>query len=177
MEILKTEKNNQIENWLRGKVPGITDLLQPAAHALLQTKEEVSKYLANFPEDEIWEKPAGRASVAFHLQHISGVTDRLLTYAKGNKLSEKQMEYFRAEGIFNEQIKLPDLIKNVENTIDEAIDYLKEIDEVMLTREVKIGRKEIPSTLIGVLFHAAEHSQRHIGQMLVTASILMEDYN
>lgn len=165
-------ENKKIENWLRGKVDGISDLLQPAAHAFLQSKEEVSEYLHDFPESELWVKPFGRASVAFHLQHIAGVTDRLLTYAKGEQLSEEQLNYLKSEGIPDEKLKLKDLIEKVEKVLDEAVDYLRDIEETELTQKVEIGRKQIPSTLMGVLFHAAEHSQRHIGQMLVTASVV-----
>jgi uncharacterized damage-inducible protein DinB len=169
---LKEENNRENENWLRGKVERVPDLLQPAAHALLQSKEEVSKYLRDFPEDKLWIKPAGRASVAFHLQHIAGVIDRLLTYAKGDSLTETQLNYVRSEGVQKEEVDLKTLIANVEFQIDKALEFLKTLDENNLNKKVEIGRKRIPSTLIGVLFHAGEHSQRHIGQLLVTVSVV-----
>ena len=84
--------NKKPEVWLRGELPGISTLLQPAAHALLQSKEEVFKYTEGFPEFLLWKRPAGRASVGFHLQHITGVLDRMLTYAEEQQLSEKQFE-------------------------------------------------------------------------------------
>jgi hypothetical protein len=71
------------EVWLRGPVENIPSLLQPVAHALLQAREEVSELLENFPNELLWEKPAGVASTGFHLQHLSGVLDRLFTYARG----------------------------------------------------------------------------------------------
>ena len=169
---MNSEDEKKEENWLRGRVDKVPDLLQPAAHAFLQSREEISRYLHNFPENKLWEKPAGRASVGFHLQHIAGVTDRLLTYAKGDQLSENQLHYLEAEGIPNENLILEDLIDNVQNNIDTAINYLKDLEEAELTRTVEVGRNRIPSTLIGVLFHAAEHSQRHVGQLLVTISVV-----
>lgn len=72
-------KTNKPEVWLRGPVANIPSLLQPVAHALLQAREEVNEMLVDFPEDHLWDKPAGVASVGFHLQHLKGVLDRLLS--------------------------------------------------------------------------------------------------
>lgn len=168
--------NFKLENWLRGEVEGVPDLLQPAAHALLQTREEAIKYLQGFHESLLWEKPAGRASVAFHLQHIAGVTNRLITYSKGEQLCKDQLEVLAKEGIFDERITVLDLLVNLKKAVDEALKYLMGLQDLDLLEKVEIGRKKVPSTQIGVLFHAAEHSQRHIGQMLVTISVLKNEY-
>ncbi|PKD15824.1 metal-dependent hydrolase [Salegentibacter salinarum] len=165
---------NKPEVWLRGKVVEVPDLLQPAAHALLQSREEVEEYMRDFPEGLLWEKPAGRASVGFHLQHLSGVIDRMLTYAKAEKLSETQFQYLKNEGKFNEEISVEFLVNNFQEKVDEAIDSLKNTPENILTEFRPVGRKALPSTVIGVLFHAAEHSQRHVGQLLVTVSVLKD---
>ncbi|GAA4644799.1 hypothetical protein GCM10023115_27590 [Pontixanthobacter gangjinensis] len=147
-------------------------MLQPAAHALLQSREEAEAYLEGFPAKLFWERPAGRASVAFHLQHITGVTNRLVTYAKGRQLDEEQLKFLDNEGIPDVDLSLSTLLEDLENSIDSAVMYLKSLQEEDLTRKVGIGRKRIGSTLIGTLFHAAEHSQRHVGQMLVTISVV-----
>ena len=162
------------ENWLRGKVENVPDLLQPAAHALLQSKEELRKYLVDFPAGELWTKPAERASVGFHLQHIAGVTNRLITYAKGEQLSEAQLHYLKLEGKADASISVEELIIKAENELSEAVVFLKSQKPEDLTNTVEVGRKRIKSSLIGVLFHAAEHSQRHIGQMLVTISVVKD---
>jgi hypothetical protein len=73
-----------LEYWLQGPIPDVPALLQPIAHAFLQAKKEIHQAVGNFPEEKIWEQPAGVASVAFHLQHLAGVIDRLFTYAKAN---------------------------------------------------------------------------------------------
>ncbi|MEI9810891.1 MAG: hypothetical protein WDO16_25115 [Bacteroidota bacterium] len=87
-----------VEYWLRGPVEGIPALLQPAAHALLQARDEVRAALQDFPDEKLWEKPAGAASVGFHLQHLRGVLDRLFTYAKDEPLSQVQLEALANEG-------------------------------------------------------------------------------
>ncbi|MCM4157762.1 DinB family protein [Gramella sp. AN32] len=163
------------EYWLSGKIEEIPDLLQPAAHAILQSKLEAGTYVNNFPNELLWEKPAGRASVGFHLQHMTGVTDRLLTYAKKKRLSDEQLIYLKKEGEPDPTITTENLLKSFENKVEGFIDFLKTLQENDLTTERFIGRKRLPSTLIGVLFHAAEHSQRHIGQMLVTISVLKKE--
>ncbi|MEI9810890.1 MAG: hypothetical protein WDO16_25110 [Bacteroidota bacterium] len=49
---------------------------------------------------------------------------------------------------------------------------MKTTDEAILTSVRGVGRAKIPSTVMGLLFHAAEHTMRHTGQLLVTAGIL-----
>jgi hypothetical protein len=89
---------NTQEVWLRGPLPDVPPLLQPVAHALLQAREEVVKLLHGFPETLLWEKPAGVASVGFHLQHLTGVLDRTFTYAQGRPLTPTQLEALAMEG-------------------------------------------------------------------------------
>lgn len=165
---------SQPEVWLRGKIEAIPDLLQPVAHALLQAREDIAKYTLDFPEELLWHRPAGRASVGFHLQHITGVLDRMLTYAEGKKLSEAQFSALKNEGNPETQTSLFHLVNTSKEKITEAINRLKTIDEATLTQSRTVGRKELPSTVIGLLFHAAEHLQRHLGQLLVTVSVLKE---
>ena len=74
------------EAWLRGPLPGISSVLQPVAHALVQAREEAETLMKDFPEEKLWDRPAGVASVGFHLQHFSGVLSRLFTYARGESL-------------------------------------------------------------------------------------------
>ena len=168
-----TTKANRPEAWLRGPINNIPALLQPAAHALIQSQEEVKRYTKNFPETLLWERPAGRASVGFHLQHLTGVLDRLLTYAQGSNLSEIQLQTLRNEGNGETKTTIDELIDLFENKVNEALTYFKTLANVDLTQARTVGRKQLPTTLIGLLFHAAEHSQRHVGQLLVTISTVM----
>ena len=84
------------EVWLRGPLEGVPPLLQPVGHALLQALEEVNKIMSGFPEELLWERPAGVASVGFHLQHLTGVLDRLFSYAKGLPLTPEQLASLQA---------------------------------------------------------------------------------
>jgi len=165
-------KNEEYEFWLSGPIQGVPDLLQPAAHALLQSERELKEYTADFPKELLWAKTSGRASVGFHMNHITGVLDRMLTYAKGEPLSDEQFQFLKKEGAFNLNTEVVDLQEQFSTKVAEAIAYFKTLPESSLTEKRTVGRKKLPSTVIGLLFHAAEHSQRHIGQLLVTASVL-----
>jgi len=156
------------EVWMRGGIAGVPALLQPVAHALLQVQEDAQQYVSNLQEDKLWIKPAGAASVAFHLQHIAGVIDRMFTYAHNKSLTEEQLAYLHTEGQNEIGITKPLLIAGLKASIDLAVNQLKNIPTDELTSVRYLGRQRIPTTLIGLIFHAAEHSQRHIGQMLVT---------
>ena len=172
MDNLKTSGNLLPEVWMRGPVAGVPGLLQPVAHALLQADEEVLRYLAGFDDGLLWERPGGLASVGFHLQHMTGVINRMLTYAAEEPLSEEQFAYLRAEGTANQAIHAPVLVAAFTRQVAAAVNQLKQTAESDLTAIRYLGRKRIPTTLIGLLFHAAEHTQRHLGQLLVTVRVL-----
>ena len=159
------------EVWLRGPLPDIPPLLQPVAHALLQAREEVVAELAGFPEDRLWTRPGGVASVGFHLQHLSGVLDRLFTYAQGKGLNEAQSRKLATEGTPEPGAGIPELISRFGSQVDRALEQLRTIDERTLTDSRAVGRAQLPSTVLGLLVHAAEHTQRHVGQLLVTVRV------
>lgn len=157
------------EVWLRGPIAGVPALLQPVAHALLQAREEVDALLQDFPEALLWRRPAGVASVGFHLQHLSGVVDRLFTYARGEPLTQQQREALAAEGEPPELGgSVEDLVHAFHQQVERALDQLRMTEEHTLLQARAVGRRQLPSTVLGLLFHAAEHVQRHVGQLLVT---------
>ena len=162
------------EYWLRGSLTGVAPLLQPVAHALLQARAEVSSLLAGFPDALLWEKPAGVASPGFHLQHLAGVLDRLFTYAKDETLSTHQLQDLAGEGEPQAgQATVAELLNRFNIQIDKALDQVSQTGEAELLLPRPVGRARIPSTVVGLLFHAAEHTQRHTGQLLVTVRVLM----
>lgn len=164
------------EVWQRGPVDGIPPLLQPVAHALLQVVEELDRYTRDFPAGLLWERPAGVASVGFHLLHIAGVIDRLFTYARGESLTPDQLKDLAAEKEVPVGVVQPaDLVDRVRIRVNDALAQLRDTLESSLTEPRELGRKKIPTTVIGLLFHAAEHSQRHVGQLLVTARVVRAD--
>ena len=162
--------DNQQEVWLRGAIHGVPALLQPVAHALRQAQEEVHAYTHDFPTELLNERPAELASVGFHLQHLRGVLDRLFTYARGETLRETQLEELRNEGQTRKTTE--ELVHAFDLQIEQAIRQLQNTSEACLTEVRSVGRAQLPSTVLGLLFHAAEHTMRHVGQLLVTVRIL-----
>ncbi|MBO9150832.1 DinB family protein [Chitinophaga sp. GCM10012297] len=164
---------NRPEVWQRGPVEGIPLLLQPVAHALLHAGEELDALMQGFDENLLWEKPAGVASPGFHLQHLSGVIDRLLTYARGETLSPEQMELLRLENVAPQPgLTVPALLSRFHEQVRLALQQLSNTNEATLTDFRGIGRKQVPTNVIGLLVHAAEHTMRHIGQLNVTVRVL-----
>lgn len=162
------------EKWLRGPVPGVPPLLQPAAHALLQAKEEIEVAMQGFPEHLLWQRPAGVASPGFHLLHIAGVLDRLCTYAQGKPLTAAQLQYLGEEPV-PQSCTTQQLVQRVGLAIESTLQLFAATDEATLTHFRAVGRKALPSTVQGLLFHAAEHTMRHLGQLLVTVRVLQAD--
>jgi uncharacterized damage-inducible protein DinB len=166
------EKTELPEHWQRGPIADVPGLLQPVAHTLLQAADEIKLALEGFPLALLWEKPTGMASIGFHLQHITGVLDRLFSYAQNLPLTESQLKYLQAEGKPDDSITLDLLIERMVLQVGLSINFLKQTDEKTLTEFRGIGRKQLPSTVIGLLFHAAEHTMRHTGQLIVTVKFL-----
>jgi uncharacterized damage-inducible protein DinB len=163
--------NTQPERWLRGPVEGVPALLQPAAHALLQTLDDVEAATEGLTNEQLWRSPGGAASIGYHLTHLSGSTDRLLTYARGEMLSDAQKAAFKAES--NPPVAdAASLLADVRRAFDVALAQLRATPVPSLTDPRAVGRAGLPTTVIGLLFHVAEHSQRHAGQVVTTARVV-----
>jgi uncharacterized damage-inducible protein DinB len=161
------------EVWLRGPLPEVPPLLQPVAHALLQAREEVIELMADFPAGKLAERPLGLASVGFHLRHLTGVLDRTFTYARAEALSATQLAYLSAEGQPPTHAgAAAELVYAFSQQVNKAILQLKATPESSLPEWRGVGRAQLPSTVIGLLVHAAEHTTRHVGQLLVTAKLV-----
>jgi uncharacterized damage-inducible protein DinB len=161
------------EVWLRGPLPEFPPLLQPVAHSLLQCREEVASTIPDLGREQIWRRPSDAASVGFHVLHAMGSLDRLLTYARGETLSETQLIALAAESSPDgKSSSADDLVDEFNRAVERALDQLRSIPESILLERRLVGRAKLQSTVLGLLFHAAEHTQRHIGQMVTTAKFV-----
>ncbi len=162
------------EVWLRGPVQGINPALMPAVHALLQAAEDLERVAAGLSPTELSRTPGGAASIGYHLRHIAGSIDRLTTYARGERLSETQRKALLAE---KDGSDLPGeasaLVDACIRAIHKAIEQIRTTPASSLFEQRKVGTAGLPSTVIGLLFHAAEHAQRHTGQVITTARIIL----
>lgn len=160
------------EPWLRGPVPGVPSPLQPVAHALLQAMEDVRRVVAPLGAESLRASPGGGApSAAFHVRHAAGSLDRLLTYARGEPLSAEQRAALAAEAS-PETAEGGPLAALFEAQVERALAQLRATDERSLGEGRGVGRARLPSTVLGLLFHAAEHTQRHVGSILTTARVV-----
>lgn len=158
------------EVWLRGPVAGVPAMLQPAAHALLQGQEELHRAAHALPATALWLRPGGVAPVGFHVRHAAGVIDRLLTYARGEGLSDAQRAALAAE---QEPVgDAASLLAGLDLAVARAVDAYRATDPATLGDARAVGRAGLPSTVMGLLFHIAEHVQRHAGQAGTTARIV-----
>jgi hypothetical protein len=143
------------------------------AHSLLQCREEMAALLPALSSEEIAARPGGAASAGYHVRHAIGSMDRLLTYARGEALSREQMEVLAAEKA--EDLE-PDagmrLLARFEAAIEEALKQIRGTRESTLLESRAVGRARLPSTVLGLLFHVAEHTQRHAGQLATTAKVV-----
>jgi hypothetical protein len=161
------------EFWLRGPVEGISPLLMPVAHALLQSRKDLREAAEPLTTVELWERPGGAASVGFHLRHVSGSVDRLFTYARGQPVRDEQLIAIRREGNpCSPPATARELLAFVDLALDDAVSILKEMSEDQLLVPRAVGRAHLPSNVLGLLFHAAEHTQRHTGQVITTSKII-----
>jgi uncharacterized damage-inducible protein DinB len=160
-----------VEPWLSGPVEGVDAYLQPAAHALLQSREDLPRAVEGLVARQLWRRPGSAASIGFHLRHIAGAIDRLLTYARGEALSEAQVAVARAEQAPGDEEAAP-LLALAQGAIDAALAQLRATPRQALLDARAVGRAQLPSTVLGLLFHVAEHTQRHTGQVIATAKVV-----
>ncbi|HEV7668413.1 MAG TPA: DinB family protein [Thermoanaerobaculia bacterium] len=161
------------EVWLRGPVPDVLPLLQPVAHALLQAVEDLRRTVDPLSDANLWARPGGAPSVGFHVRHAAGSLDRLFTYARGEGLTPEQRAYLASESEPGDPpVDAAELASAFEHQVDRAFAQLRETPESTLLESRGVGRLQLPSTVIGLLFHAAEHTQRHVGQIVTTARIV-----
>jgi len=168
------------EVWLRGPLPDVQPLLQPVAHSLLQCRNEVRAAVPSLTPAQVWMRPGGAASAGYHVRHAIGSLDRLLTYARGEQLSPVQLDALRSEGVADHADDIaPRLVAEFESAVERALSQLRATPEPSLLEPREVGRARLPSTVIGLLFHAAEHTQRHVGQLVTTVKVVRaaEDAN
>lgn len=161
------------EVWLRGPVEGVPPLLMPAAHALLQAQEDLHAVVAVLTPDQLWRRPGGAAAIGFHLRHLSGSLRRLCAYARGRKLTPEEVAAIRLEGEpGTPPATAAELLAVVDAAIEEGLGVLRGTDESTILDPRTVGRAALPSNVLGLLFHAAEHAQRHTGQVIATAKVV-----
>jgi uncharacterized damage-inducible protein DinB len=155
---------------MRGPIAGVHPLLAPVLYSFQMAREDLEKYTAGLPPARIWATPHGLASVGFHMVHIAGSTNRLITYLQGKELTTAQLDAMAAEKSPGEPSR-EQLLAALSQAFDHTEAVIRAMDPATLGDARTVGRKRLPTTVIGLLTHIAEHTQRHVGQAIVTAKL------
>jgi uncharacterized damage-inducible protein DinB len=139
-------------------------------HALDLALDDLTKWTEGLTDNQIHAQPLGLTSVAFHLRHIAGSTDRLLTYAEGKQLTEEQLATLKAEKLGDETLAM--LLAEVEVAFSKAAERVRVLATADFDTFRGVGRKQLPTSIGGALVHVADHTQRHVGQVVTTAKVI-----
>ncbi|HWY46013.1 MAG TPA: DinB family protein [Bryobacteraceae bacterium] len=156
------------EPWLRG-LAGVSPLTAPILFSFQQAREDIAKYTESLTSEQLWAMPHGFGSVGFHVRHVAGSTDRLMTYLQGRQLTPSELRALETEATPGETRE--ELLAELNAAFERAEIIVRAIDPATLADPREVGRKRLPTTVIGLLTHIAEHTQRHVGQAISAAKL------
>src|SRR6202453_2125715 len=165
------ELNELPEPWLRGTLTDVPAVPRAVLHALELAEEDLKRWCGTLSDEELNARPAGIAPVAFHLRHIARSIDRLLTYAEGTQLNEAQLAAMKSE--LDPGAKREELFAELDTALRKGETRIRAFDVTRLNEARVVGKKELPTTLGGLLVHVADHTQRHVGQAVTTSKIVL----
>jgi uncharacterized damage-inducible protein DinB len=158
------------EPWMRGPIAGVDPLLAPVLYTFQQAREDLRRWTEGLSTGQLWATPYGFGSVGFHMRHIAGSTGRLMSYLQGKPLHAGQLAALEAEhdpaGAGRDE-----LLALVDAAFDDAGTVVRALDPATLRDSRGVGRQQLPTTVIGLLVHIAEHTQRHVGQAISAAKL------
>ena len=158
------------EPWLRGAVPGVHPVIGALIHSLQHAWEDLRKWTVGLNDEQVWQARGDIAPLGFQIRHIAGSVDRLMTYALGGQLSVNQFADLSREK--DPGAPLEELLAGVHAVFVEAESVARRLDPAAFDEPRAIGRSRLATTLGGLLVHVAEHTQRHVGEAIVTAKAL-----
>jgi hypothetical protein len=155
------------EPWLRGPISGLSPLVAPVLYAFQQVREDIAKHTEGLTTEQLWARPHGFGPVGFHMRHIAGSVERLMVYVQGGQLSAEQFAAIDRQ--MDPGASREELLAAIDASFRRAEDIVWGIDPATLSEPRAVGRKQLPTTVIGLLTHIAEHAQRHVGEAIVSA--------
>jgi hypothetical protein len=162
------------EPWMRGYLKDLDPIQAAVLYSFRHAQEDIREWIRRIPEDHLWIQCGKLASAGFHVRHIAGSVDRLITYAEGRQLTDTQMEYLKNE--HSPGGTLPELLELLDGNLARAESIIRSLDPGTYGEIREIGRKRIPVPLGTLLVHIAEHTQRHVGELIMTVKVINEDY-
>jgi len=159
-----------VEPWLRGTHGDMPAVGRAVLHALDLALDDLTRWTEGLSDDEVRSQPLGLNAIAFHLRHIARSTDRILTYAEGGQLGSEQLAALKAEAGGEES--LAELLAEVETSFSNAAGRIRVLATADFDTFRGVGRKQLPTSIGGALIHVADHTQRHVGQVVTTAKVI-----
>jgi uncharacterized damage-inducible protein DinB len=160
-----------IEPWLRGTLTEVDAVRRGVLHALELAREDVERWSADLSDAELEAQPLGLPAVGRQMRHMVRSLDRLLTYAEWRQLSAVQLEALKGE--VDASASRRALFAEFEAGISSAMERVRAFDRESYQEARGVGRKMLPTTMGGLLVHCADHTQRHTGQMVTTAKVIL----
>ena len=161
----------QPEPWLRGRKEDLPAVHIAVLNALDLASENVDHWCFGLSQDDFHAQPNGLPSVAFHIRHIARSIDRLLTYAEDNQLTEAQLAALKSES--EPGVSIRTILDEFHKSLDHSAARIRNLSGTDLELPRAVGRKQLPTTVAGLLVHIADHTQRHTGQIITTAKFLL----
>jgi uncharacterized damage-inducible protein DinB len=159
------------EPWLRGTLAEVGAVPRAVLHALELADEDLKQWCGALTEAELSARPANLPSIAFHLRHIARSLDRLLTYAEGHSLAQEQLAALKEE--MHSEATREALFAELSAALTHSAERVRALATIALEQPRRVGKKALPTTVGGLLVHVADHTQRHVGQALTTAKIIL----
>jgi uncharacterized damage-inducible protein DinB len=167
---MTTTISNAPEPWLRGTYTEVPAVLRGVLHALDLAREDAVRWTDGFTAEQFQAKPHGLPSIGFQMRHIARSLDRLLTYAEGDQLSDEQLTALKTEA--DSSISQAEILSEFHEALDKAAGRIRAFSRADLEHPRGVGRKQLPTTIGGLMVHLADHTQRHIGQIVTTAKVV-----
>ena len=161
----------QPEPWLRGPIPGVHPLVMPTFFSYAQVREDLHKHTTEISDEQVW-KPVAGQTLGFQLKHMAGSVDRITTYLMGRPLEAEQLSFLKRES--QPLGTLAELLPLVDQSLEKSEGELRQIDPASLYAARVVGRRALPTTVLGLIVHLAEHTQRHLGQAIIIAKLLRQ---
>ena len=158
------------EPWLRGDITDVHPILAQVLYSFRHAIEDLQTWTDGLNSEQLWSRPFELAPVGFHIRHIGGSVDRLLTYARGEELQPSQLADLRVE--MDPGTDRETLLSRLHSQLTQAANEVRDIDPHTFDMARTVGRNQLPTTVGGLLVHAAEHTQRHVGQAVTTTKLL-----
>ncbi len=159
------------EPWLRGAMAGVPPLVMPVFFSFAQVREDLQKHTAGLSDEQVWRSFAS-SSLGFQLKHIAGSVDRITTYLSGQQLDAAQLAFLKQEA--QPSGTLGELLNLVEQSLNQSQSKLRTVDPDSLYAARTVGRRALPTTVLGLIVHLAEHTQRHLGQAITITKLLRQ---